>query len=140
MTKSVQSDLASQTMAKAKLFRYLIVGGAAYLIEMAALYGLRHGLGLSPLRSVAISFWIGLVIAFLLQKLITFENYDRRAHVLAKQSVIYGVLVAWNYGFSLILVELLDESLSVFIIRTLAIAIVTSWNFFIYVKLFESSR
>ena len=124
-------------MNRSSLFRYLVVGSVAYLIEMGVLFALNHGLGLSPIKSVAISFWVGLVVAFLLQKLVTFKNYANKASDLAGQLSTYGLLVAWNYGFTLLMVSLLDKRLSVFIIRTLVIVIVTSWNFLIYAKIFR---
>ena len=120
-----------------KLKRYLIVGASAYLIEMLSLYGLRSGVGLSPLKAIAISFWVGFTVAFILQKLVTFQNYDKRAKVVANQLVRYGLLVAWNYGFTLLVVRLFSHFVSVFIIRTVVILIITSWNFIIYKSLFK---
>jgi putative flippase GtrA len=121
-----------------QLKRYLLVGGSAYLIEMACLYSLHHVLGLSSIASVAISFWVGLVAAFILQKWVTFQNYDKRARVLASQILTYGLLVVWNYAFTLLAVKLFS-SISVIIVRTVVILIITSWNFIIYKSLFGNS-
>lgn len=128
------------TMNKNNLKRYIVVGACSYLIEMMALFSLRYGLKLSPIKAVAISFWVGLVVAFVLQKLITFKNYDKRAHIVIGQMAAYGLLVAWNYGFTLVGVKLLSRSVSVFIIRTTAILIITSWNFIVYSKLFTKNQ
>jgi putative flippase GtrA len=123
-----------------KLFiRYLAVGALAYLIEMGSLYGLNHVLGLSPVYSVAISFWVGFIAAFLLQKLVTFKNYEKRAHKVARQIVVYSLLTAWNYGFTLLAVKLLSGVTSVFIIRTGVILVVALWNFAIYKRLFGTA-
>lgn len=124
-------------MLNTNLLRYLIVGGFAYLIEMGALFGLRDGLGLSPLRAVAISFWVGLIVAFFLQKFVTFKNYDKSKRAIATQLIGYAILVGWNYIFTLAVVKLFENHFSVFIIRTIAILIITSWNFFIYQVLFK---
>lgn len=121
------------------LVRYLIVGIIAYLVEMGALLGLRHGLKLSPVGSVAISFWVGFVTAFIMQKLITFQNYERAAKAMTKQLGGYSLLVAWNYAFTLIAVHIFATTTSVFIIRTIVIAIVTVWNFAIYRILFKNN-
>ena len=64
-------------MLKNRIIRYLVVGVSAYALEMAVLFGLHDGVGLSPVESVAISFWFGLVIAFALQKFITFDLAPR---------------------------------------------------------------
>ena len=98
----------------------------------------REVLGLSPVAAVAISFWVGFVAAFLLQKLITFRNYERAIHHLAKQLGSYGLLTLWNYAFTLVLARLFARTTSIFIIRTLTIAIITCWNFFIYQKMFKN--
>ena len=125
-------------MTSRKLARYFAVGLTAYVIEIASLYSLHHWAGLSPLQSVAISFWIGFVIAFGLQKFITFSNHERAPHIIAKQLALYGILAAWNYLFTLGAVKLLASHLSVLIIRSGAIAIITIWNFVIYRRLFEN--
>jgi putative flippase GtrA len=117
--------------------RYLVVGGLAYVVEISALYLLNHIAGLSPLSSVAISFWIGFFVAFVLQKFITFGNHDKRAHILARQLGLYSLLVGWNYLFTLLLVKLLVGTISVFIVRTIAILIITSWNYGVYKFLFK---
>lgn len=124
-------------MPDSTLQRYIIVGSTAYLFEMATLYGLRIGLGFSPLKSVAISFWVGFIVAFLLQKIVTFKNHEKHARAIAKQLAGYSLLVGWNYGFTLVSVRLLSGTLSVFVIRTLVIMIITSWNFVLYRILFK---
>ncbi len=121
-------------------FRYLFVGGSAYVIEMIALYTLRYSLNLSPLTSVAISFWVGFIIAFVLQKTITFQNYERNAKTITKQLLGYSMLVAFNYGFTLIVVAVLHEKLNVLVIRTATIATITLWNFYVYSKLFRLTK
>jgi len=120
-----------------KLIRYVIVGGTAYLIEMATLFGLKDGAKFSSIKSVAISYWVGLVVAFLLQKIVTFKNHDHRVHILAKQIVIYALLVVFNYLVTLIAVKLLTPRISVFVVRTLVIALGTIWNYFIYGLIFS---
>ena len=136
----IQLALRKLNVIKPQLIRYLLVGITAYVCEMVTLFGLHDGAGLSPVRSVAISFWVGLVIAFILQKLVAFQNYDRRSHILATQVLVYGLLVGWNYAFTLLAVKLLEGSLSVFVIRTLVIVVVTGWNFAIYSHLFKTRQ
>jgi putative flippase GtrA len=117
--------------------RYLFVGGSAYIIEMIALYTLRYSLNFSPLISVAISFWVGFFIAFVLQKTITFQNYERSVKTVTKQLFGYSMLVAFNYGITLLVVSVLHEKLNVLILRTATIATITLWNYYIYGKLFR---
>lgn len=132
-------DLVKQ-IRNNRLITYITVGGTAYVLEMACIYVLRNVVGLSGVNSVAISFWVGLVIAFFLQKLLTFKNRHFGLKHLLKQSIGYSVLVAWNYCFSLILVIFLQRYISVFIIRTLAILCITLWNYKLYHILFRHEK
>ena len=59
-----------------RAFRYLLVGGLAYIFEIFSIFILKS-IGLSSVEAVAISFWIGLVAAFILQKYIAFQNFDK---------------------------------------------------------------
>jgi len=119
-------------MLKNRIVRYFVVGVSAYALEMAVLFGLHNGIGLSPVESVAISFWFGLVIAFALQKFITFENHERGIHILGTQIVIYACLVTFNYLVTLLAVKHFSKNYSVFEIRTAVIALGTVWNYVVY--------
>ncbi len=125
-------------MPKNIFIRYILVGGTAYVIEMGSLFVLRYGLDLSPLVSAACSFWIGFAVAFVLQKFVTFQNYEKKAQTVARQAVLYSALTVWNYAFTLVLVKIFAKYASVLIIRTAAIAVITSWNFFVYKRFFRN--
>lgn len=119
-------------------FRYLTIGGVSYVVEMCALFALKQGLGWSNIHAVAVSFWVGFVVAFVLQKFITFKSHERHPRTVARQLFWYSALVAWNYVFTLAFVAMLQHVLSVFIIRTLSIAIITLWNYSAYKVMFRS--
>lgn len=121
-----------------RLTKYIIIGGIAYLVEMGTLLLLKKGIGLSPIQAVAISFWVGFAAAFLLQKYLTFQDYNKAIHLIAKQLFWYGLLTLWNYSFTLLVVKTFVGHTSVFVIRTAAILIITSWNFLIYSRLFKN--
>lgn len=122
-------------MISSHLKRYVVVGIVAYLSEMAVLFGLKDLVGLSSLKAVAISFWTGLVVAFILQKIVTFQNHDRSLHMLSKQLAGYSILVGFNYLFTLLMVGIFSDKVSVFVIRTAVIILSTGWNFIIYKEL-----
>lgn len=127
-------------MTDKTILRYILVGGFAYFAEMTTIYLLHNILGLSAVWSVAISFWIGFCMTFILQKIITFRNTSKHPKTVAKQVFLYGMLVAFNYGFSLLMVYLLHNKLNVFVIRTLTIVIIVCWNYLIYSKLIFNSH
>lgn len=120
-----------------KLARYIVVGGVAYLIEMSALYALKTMAHLDGVMAVAISFWVGFVAAFLLQKYVTFQHKDARPKVLARQLMWYSMLVAWNYTFTLAVAHYFANTASIFVLRTVVILIVTTWNFAVYRWVFK---
>ena len=109
-------------------------------MEMCCLFGLKKVVGLGDIQAVAISYWLGLVVAFLLQKVFTFRNKHFSAKHLLRQGVGYGALVLWNYGFTLIFVATLRHKLSIFIVRTLAILCITLWNYRLYHFLFHHEK
>ena len=127
-------------LLKHRLVRYVIVGGFAYLIEMVTLFGLHYGLKISPVHSVAISFWVGFIVAFVAQKFITFENHEKSPHIIGLQLVIYGLLVGFNYVVTLLAVNYFNKDFKVYVIRTVVILISTIWNYLVYRLLFKQNQ
>src|SRR5665213_1866647 len=111
--------------------RYLVTGGSVYVLELLVIVIAQH-LGASAVISVGLSFWIGLVISFALQKLVTFG--DKRLHhrILLPQILAFSLLVLFNFSFTLIVTKLLSPTLPAVVTRTLALGITTIWNFYLY--------
>ena len=126
-----------RTLAQNQIVRYIFVGGCSFVIEIATLYSLNQLLHVSPTISVAISFWVGFIIAYTLQKIVTFQNKEKSRQAIIKQIIGYSLLVLWNYSFTLLVVELFHNSISVVVLRTIVIAITTIWNYVLYKKLFK---
>jgi putative flippase GtrA len=124
-------------LAQHQIIRYLFVGGFSFVIEIVTLYGLNQGLHVSATISVTISFWVGFIVAYILQKLVAFQNKEKSRKALTKQLIGYSLLVLWNYAFTLLVVELFHATVSVIILRTIVIAITTTWNYILYKKLFK---
>ena len=112
-------------------YRYLIIGGSVYLLELAVIFGAQAA-GASSLLAVGLSFWIGLVVSFLLQKLVTFG--DKRMHhkILIVQAAAFTLLVLFNFGFTLLVTASLSPPLPAVVTRTLALGTTTIWNFYLY--------
>lgn len=111
--------------------RYLIIGVSIYLLELLVIV-VAQSLGASAVAAVGLSFWIGLSISFLLQKFVTFG--DKRLHhkVLLPQLVAFSLLVLFNFGFTLLVTELVSPPVPAVIARTLALGTTTIWNFYLY--------
>jgi putative flippase GtrA len=120
-----------QALLRKSGYRYLIVGGGVYAIELVVII-VAQRLGASAVFAVGLSFWVGLVISFVLQKLVTFG--DKRLHhrVLSMQIIAVSLLVIFNFGFTLMVTKLLYHQLPAVVTRSLALAITTIWNFYLY--------
>ena len=126
-------------MYRQKIYTYLLVGVTSYIIEMGSLYLFNIIFGLSGVVAVAISFWVGFIVAFILQKWVTFKNHDKATRTVTRQLIAYSILAFWNYGFTLVAVAVFSQSISVFMIRTITIMIITLWNFMIYNMIFRQA-
>ncbi len=118
--------------------RYLVIGGSVYLLELVIIV-VAQQLGASAVLAVGLSFWIGLIVSFGLQKLVTFG--DKRLHhkVLLPQIMAFSLLVLFNFGFTLLVTKLLAGTIPAVATRTLALAITTIWNFYLYkTRIFKS--
>lgn len=109
----------------------MVIGGSIYVLELLVIISAQH-LGASAVLAVGLSFWVGLVVSFVLQKVVTFG--DKRVHhrVLLPQIAAFCLLVLFNFGFTLLVTKLLSPVLPAILTRTLALGITTVWNFYLY--------
>ncbi len=112
--------------------RYLVIGGSVYLFELAIIFVAQYEFHASALVAVALSFWLGLITSFILTKFVTFG--DKRTHhrILIPQITAVTLLVLFNFGFTLLVTDLLRHVLPAVATRTLALGITTIWNFYLY--------
>lgn len=118
-------------MIKAELKRYIIIGVSVYLFELLIIFTAIN-LGSSSVFAVGLSFWLGLIVSFLLQKIVTFR--DKRVHhkILLPQIIAYSLLVLFNFAFTVGFTALLDDNWPPAVLRTIALGITTIWNFYLY--------
>lgn len=122
------------------LIRYIIAGGISFGVELGFLLFIYKGLGLSGELSTAISYWIGFISAFFLQKLLTFKDYEKTMKNISKQLVTYCILVAFNYIFTIVFIAFTPDSKLIFA-RIVALLLTTTWNFILYKKvIFKTTR
>lgn len=140
MDKIISSVPILGSLLQKSVFRYIFAGGLAYLVEMAILAVLHYGLGLPDLVSAAISFWLGYIFAFFMQRIFTFKDTSRQGGRLARQFIFTTVLLGFNYAFTLTLVHLFSPALGVIVMRTVAIVVTTMWNYVIMKRLFAGSQ
>src|SRR5438132_1018606 len=89
-------------------YRYLFIGGSIYLFELAVIV-VAQQFGASAVWAVALSFGLGTLISFFLQKFVTFG--DKRMHhkILIPQIIATTLLILWNLGFSVLVTKLLQH-------------------------------
>ena len=111
--------------------RYLVVGISVYIFELIVIVvALRSGL--SSIVAVGLSFWLGLLLSFALQKFITFKDHRTHHKVVLKQFIAVSLLVLFNFGFTLLVTKLLSHAIPAVVCRTLALGITTLWNYYLY--------
>ena len=120
-----------RTLLQKHGYRYLLVGGSVYVFELAVIL-IAQWMGASVVWSVALSYTLGTLVSFILQKLVTFG--DKRMHhkIVLTQLLATVLLVAFNFGFTLVVAELLKNVWPAVFSRTLALTITTLWNFYLY--------
>lgn len=111
--------------------RYIIIGLSVYLFELLVIV-VAQQLGANAVLAVGISFWLGLVVSFILQKIVTFN--DKRLHhrILIPQIIAFSLLVLFNFCFTLLITKLLSPPIPAVISRTIALGITIIWNFYLY--------
>lgn len=114
--------------------RYIIAGLTSLLFELVVLWFAHDVFSLSTQISVSISFWTGLAVAFMLQKFFTYKEHTKSVDVVSKQMILYGILVAWDYIFTLVFVSLVAPYSTIYIARLFSIVFIVSWNYLIYKK------
>lgn len=113
--------------------RYLFVGCSSYVLELSLLLGLISFVHISASAATAVAYWVGLLTAFGLQKVVAFQDYRRELRVLTKQGALFALLTVWNWLFTVWFVSLWDDKWVV-ITRSVALIIMSAWNYALYKK------
>lgn len=120
-----------ETLLRRPLYRYVVIGVSVYAFELAVIVA-AQSLGASPVLAVSASFWFGLLVSFWLQKLVTFGDKRMQHRILLTQFIAVLLLVLFNFGFTVLLIRLLEHRFPAAFIRTGALGITTIWNFYLY--------
>lgn len=118
-------------LSKRPLYRYLVIGGSVYVFELLVILVAQRAEASAPL-AVGISFCLGTLVSFFLQKLITFSDKRMNHRVLVPQLVATALLIVWNLAFSVALTKLLENHAPAMVARTIALGVTTIWNFYLY--------
>lgn len=109
-----------------KIVRYVIAGGAAFVLDFGLLALMVSGFGWNAGISAAIAVVIATVFSYLVQKYFTFQA---RGHIIGS-AVRYLILFGFNTIFTSLFVEAFDYYLDLYLVgKIICTAMITLWNY-----------
>jgi putative flippase GtrA len=128
--KIIQSHI--DKAQKAGLFKYLLVGGSAFIVEYGSFYTLFSLLGVQVYVANTVSFCGGFIISFIFNRTWSFkkDEFKRQKH---QQFIMYIVLALLNLLLSNIIIgSLKRHGLDPLIGKVVVMGLIVGWNFFLF--------
>lgn len=108
---------------------YLLAGGVSLSLDLASLFCLHGLLGLPLVPSTTIAYLVGLSTNYGINRVWVFNGGD----FLGRSAGRYGLLVAFNYAATIMVVSSLTHAGASYIVaKVVAIAATVVWNFLAY--------
>ena len=128
ISQKILKDQSDKT--RIRLFRYLFVGGAAFIIDFISLFILADFFGIYYLISAAISFILGLIINYVLS--ISWVFNKRKLKNRQFEFGIFAVIGIIGLGFNEIVIWFFTQNIQIYylISKIFAAVIILFWNFF----------
>ena len=126
-----QKLLKDQTdKTKIQMFRYLFVGGAAFIVDFLSLFVLTDFFGIYYLISAAIAFILGLVANYLLS--ISWVFNKRKLNKRHIEFGVFALIGIVGLGLNEVFIWFFTQDLQIYylISKILAAVIILFWNFF----------
>ncbi|MDP2685165.1 MAG: GtrA family protein [bacterium] len=113
-----------------QLIKYVCIGAISVATDIIFLYFFTEFFNLWYVLSAGLSFLIGLIIVFVLNKFWSFQKYAFTKEQLKK----FIILMAFNYLSNMLLILLLTEIVEITYLssKLIIIAMQTIWNFLLY--------
>ncbi len=117
---------------KRRAIAFLVAGGIAVVADTSTLYLLKGVLGFALIPAVALAFFAGFCVSFLLQKFWTFE--DASVDTVSTQVFLYFLTAAANFFLTIALMYFLVEVLHFwYILSKIGVALgIALCTFFVY--------
>ena len=121
--------IGKTTNTLVQLFRYIWVGGFAFIIDYLSLYILTEYLYIYYLTSAAIAFLLGLITNYLLSTIWVFNN--SRLNNKFTEFIIFGTIGLIGLGINEIIIYVCSEIFNFHYMtsKLISTAIVFFWNF-----------
>jgi putative flippase GtrA len=124
------SDRLFKSIYNHGLFRYVAVGGSTFVIDAGTLYLLHSHAGYGISLSTTIAYWLAVVYNFTLLRFWTFGQTEKKD--LHRHLTLYLILLGFNYLFAVLFVSTLSHHIYFLLAKTIATALQTLWNYYIY--------
>jgi putative flippase GtrA len=113
-----------------QMFRYLFVGGGAFIVDFLSLFILTDFFGLYYLISAAIAFILGLIVNYFLS--ITWVFNKRKLKNRPLEFGMFGVIGIIGLGFNEVIIWFFTQDLQIYylISKIFAAIFILFWNFF----------
>ncbi len=113
-----------------QIFRYLFVGGIAFVADSGSLWCFYTLLGLHYLLATAVAFLFGLITNFVLAKAFVFKANTARCNVVA-EFISYALIGLLGLALTMLLMYLGVDllGLPVMVTKCIAVVIVLVWNY-----------
>ncbi|MDQ0574693.1 putative flippase GtrA [Agromyces albus] len=109
--------------------RYLIAGGAAFLVDLGLLALFKNVLGWPLWLATAAAFLLSFFFTYTVQKMFAFTSMAPHGIAILK----YAVLVAFNTAASVVIVASVDWTGAGWVAgKVIATVVMTVWNYFAY--------
>lgn len=109
--------------------RYLIAGGAAFLVDLGLLALFKNVLGWPLWLATGAAFLLSFFFTYTVQRMFAFTSVAPHGIALLK----YGALVAFNTAASVLIVAAVDWSGAGWVVgKIVATVAMTVWNYFAY--------
>lgn len=110
--------------------RYLFVGGTTFLIDFSILFFLHEVVHFNLALATSIAYWASITFNFLLNRSWTFSASEKKK--LHEHALFYGLLLSFNYLYTVIAVSILSHFMYFGIAKLIAVITQVSWTYFLY--------
>jgi len=128
LTNNLFRDHTDKT--RIQLFRYIFVGGAAFLVDFTSLFILTQYFGIFYLISAAVAFILGLIANYFLSVKWVFNN--RKLENRSFEFGVFAIIGMMGLGLNEFLIWFFTQDIQIFYLfsKILAAVIILFWNFF----------
>lgn len=115
-----------------QLFRYLVSGGSAAIVNLGLLFALVNYFGVWYLLSAVVSYTTAIYVSFLMQKYFTFNDYTREK--IRRQATLFVGVQAINVGVNALLMYVLVDYFAIHYLLAQLISgvIIAVYGFFVF--------